>query len=610
MTEARRHVRPSMWPLSKSQSSFQRGSAKRTIWQRRGWILLYSVVLACVLSGWLPPAQKPEPRKYLEPRFPSYLRRPKSVEDVMPYARRLVRNLSQRGGKGLGVAQSGETIAMVTNVGADPMIVDAIKRALVERGVTAQVLFDYDLAGVSRTDALAEKKFVEAYTSEKGYMEIRLEWIDDAFPDPEVPKKWLRERRPDLYDLLYPKGQDLSPHLKEAMAKLHYNQVGKVLQGYLKQHPEVKGIFWGNQDGAGLLRALHPMESKFLGFFTYDNRWEVMSEIPNYPADLWLLTEEQSMEPVAYIDKLHVTDPEGTDLSCDVTEEAAQRWARGVYQRGHLYMFPTQATGRFAFSVVDYPALQKEWIPREPMSLANGVIAGTNGHYGFNPKMEIVFKNGYVAEVRGGGTYGDLTREFLKYPQINDLTFPFHTHPGYFYLYEIGLGTHPKWYRNPAHMMIDDLIPERNRSGVIHWGTGLRLWHDPASPVNSKSWLDFTGKYNFPRDHDFHLHNYFATYDVHLRNTDKWIKLIDRGHLTSLDNPEVRALASRYGDPDTILAEDWVPEMPGINAPGRYEDFARNPWPVSKAVIDKAVAGTYEHYYPPVQKTGGTRAKE
>ena len=38
--------------------------------------------------------------------------------------------------------------------------------------------------------------------------------------------------------------------------------------------------------------------------------------------------------------------------------------------------------------------------------------------------------------------------------------------------------------------------------------------------------------------------------------------------MKSLDDPEVRALASRYGDPDYLLAEDWIPEVPGINAPG------------------------------------------
>ena len=29
-------------------------------------------------------------------------------------------------------------------------------------------------------------------------------WINGQFPDPEVPKKWLKDRRPDLYAELFP----------------------------------------------------------------------------------------------------------------------------------------------------------------------------------------------------------------------------------------------------------------------------------------------------------------------------------------------------------------------------------------------------------------------
>ena len=81
-----------------------------------------------------------------------------------------------------------------------------------------------------------------------------------------------------------------------------------------------------------------------------------------------------------------------------------------------------------------------------------------------------------------------------------------------------------------------------------------------------------------PLDHGWHTHTYFTTYKVRLRNANKWVNLLDKGRMTSLDNPEVRALASRYGDPDYVLAEDWIPEVPGINAPGDYmKDYAPNP---------------------------------
>lgn len=116
-------------------------------------------------------------------------------------------------------------------------------------------------------------------------------------------------------------------------------------------------------------------------------------------------------------------------------------------------------------------------------------------------------------------------------------------------------------------------------------------FHDPASV---KSWL----KGRRP-DHDFHTHTYFSDYQVHLRHADRWVKLIEKGRLTSLDNPEVRAVASRYGNPDQLLTEDWRPEIPGINAPGDYlKDYAPNPWTHVKGVIDRVLAGRYDHFFP------------
>ena len=541
-------------------------------------------------------AEKAGPQ-YPAPRFPSYLKAPQTVDEILPNARALVRNASGFQGSGLGVVNPGETVAMVATAEAEDLVLEAIRRALEERKVKANILYDYGLMGVSREDARAFRKLRQNYTSEEGYMEAS-NWMETQFAKPEVPKKWLKERRPDLYDKLFPKNRDMSPHMKEVWTKLQRDNVGTAIRAYLTKHPEVKGVFWGKGGGTGLRRALHPMETKFLGVFTADNRWEVMGQVPYYPGDIWELSEEKEIEALVYVDKMVANDPEGTNVSADITQEMAERWAKGAYQRGHLYMFPNQATGRFGYSVVDYPAFQKQWLSREPLALLNGVIAGTNGHGGFFPRWEVTFKEGYIVDVKGGGVNGELLRELLNYPRIKELTFPFHNHPGFWYMYEIAFGTHPKAFRNPYYMERGSLGPERLRSGVIHWGLGIRLWHDPTAPVESKSWLDFTAKYDMPRDHGFHTHTYFTTYKLHLRNTDKWLTLLDKGHMTSLDDPEVRALASRYGDPNSILAEDWTPEVPGINAPGQYEDYARDPWTYSKAVTDRAQNGTYAYYYP------------
>jgi hypothetical protein len=47
--------------------------------------------------------------------------------------------------------------------------------------------------------------------------------------------------------------------------------------------------------------------------------------------------------------------------------------------------------------------------------------------------------------------------------------------------------------------------------------------------------------------------------------------LTEHGTLTSMRDPEVRALASRYGNPDEILSRDYYPPFPGINVKGDYE---------------------------------------
>jgi hypothetical protein len=536
--------------------------------------------------------------KYSQPRFPSYLKAPKSVDEIMPFARAVARQTTGLQGEGLGSLKSGESVALVTEASSDDMVVDAIRRAMDERGVKLHVLASYELAGVSRADALEAIKARRQTTAEQGYMEAR-RWMEEMFPDPEVPKKWLKERRPDLYETLYPPRAELSEKARGTLKKLERENVAKGIKDYLEKNPSVKGVFWGTGGTTTLRRYMRPHEDKFLGVNVFDNRWTMMSKISAFPGDVWRLTEERAIEPIAWADRLEVTDPEGTNLTADLTEDMASRWARGVYQQGHLYMFPNQATGRFPYSVVEYPAFQKKWNPRSPTPRASGVIAGTANHAGHYPRVQVYLKDGYINDVKGGGVYGELWREFLKYPRINEVTYPYHDRPGYWQLYEVALGTNPKYYKRPDENMRGDNVTERNRSGVLHYGHGIRVHHSPDSPEWAKEWVDFTTKNNLPNDHWWHVHNYFSTYRLRVRGTkNTWVTVIDKGHMVSLDSPEARALASRYGDPKDILAEDWVPHMPGISAPGRYEDFAKDPWKTVSQVFKKVEEGSYEYFYP------------
>jgi hypothetical protein len=147
-----------------------------------------------------------ESNKYPAPRFPSYLRPAKSLDDIMPFARAAVR---QTGGRTpLGLVEKGMAALIVSEVTADAMVIQAIKKAYEERGVKVYIVSEDELLGINKEEAQKAIQAMNWYTSEQGYMEVR-RWIDDLFIDAEVPKKWLKERRPDLYSAIYTKGEEV-----------------------------------------------------------------------------------------------------------------------------------------------------------------------------------------------------------------------------------------------------------------------------------------------------------------------------------------------------------------------------------------------------------------
>jgi len=109
--------------------------------------------------------------QYPEPRYPSYLKPPTSIDEVLPHVRPLVRNKTGFQGGGLGVAQPGETVTFVLGADAEDLIVEAVKRAMEERGVHVNLVHEYEMVGIRREDALEYRRIRRTYTSEQGYME-------------------------------------------------------------------------------------------------------------------------------------------------------------------------------------------------------------------------------------------------------------------------------------------------------------------------------------------------------------------------------------------------------------------------------------------------------
>ena len=142
--------------------------------------------------------------------------------------------------------------------------------------------------------------------------------------------------------------------------------------------------------------------------------------------------------------------------------------------------------------------------------------------------------------------------------------------PGFFWYWECAIGTNPAVFRLQQEGLCQcygNFLHDRVRSGYIHNGFG-------PGPTQMYELI----KAGLPWVH-VHIHSMFATLEGTTADGETTL-IIDKGHLTALDDTEVRALASKFGDPDKLLSEAWTPAVPGINAPGDYfKDYAQNPIP-------------------------------
>jgi hypothetical protein len=277
-----------------------------------------------------------------------------------------------------------------------------------------------------------------------------------------------------------------------------------------------------------------------------------------------------------------MSDAEGTDVRWAVTEEEAERWAKAAYLQGHIFLYPFQGSRGILAAEFDSQVFPD----------SNGVIAGCSNHTAYFPCVKTYIEHGQIARIEAGGKMGDLARTLLGNPELKNAKYPDAPRPGYWYWFEAALGTNPKYFR-PIHDLMNGGVGainlfERNRSGVFHFGMGFETLDKEA--------MKYCQANNLPCNHDWHIHNYFITYAAKLRDDEQTINVIDRGHLSTMDNPEVRALASKYGDPDLIMREEWIPSLPGVNVPGEYQkDYAPDPWKWIRREGDEIEKGTYKY---------------
>src|SRR5262245_10895067 len=281
------------------------------------------------------------------PAFPSYLRKPDSVEQLMPQARAAAR---QSGGRTpLGLVESGRTLLIVVGEvnGAYPnmMVQAAIKRALEERGVKVLLLTLWDLLGLSEQDYAEFRKGFRTSTIADGQRELEYFFTGTGLmPNPQKGRDWVRQQDPDLYNATWQEPTFTNERLAK-LARDYAPTVADALVAWIDRHPEIDWIVWRGGGRPNTRKMLRHHGEKFLGNYTYLDLYDLMSQVPAFPSDVWRLIETKTIEPLGFVDRVEVTDPEGTAFGYDVNEESAKNWAAGVYQQGHLYMFPAQGTG-------------------------------------------------------------------------------------------------------------------------------------------------------------------------------------------------------------------------------------------------------------------------
>ena len=397
---------------------------------------------------------------------------------------------------GYGATKPGDRVLIAIDTHYEQRVAEAFAQALRERGATVDIL---------RIDAGPDREFEELD-------EIKVTIRDVPFE--KAPRRW--EGLPWVERIAEANGYDLLIHGKGGPTKqtsFRYEQIPWLRAEHLEQ------------GAATFPEDLHHL----INVRTWDRIW----------------TKGRG-------GKVHLTDPEGTDLTFTLHEEYFDGSRRGfvadpVRSHGHLHGHPPQ--------------------PILPQEDATGVIAGTTSHFARPfPHIRLHFEGGRLEAVEGGGKYGDAWRELLAATKKNE--YPVFPRPGLFWLWELAIGTNPRVQRpSRIHLLSSGGFEwERRRSGVIHAGIGTR-WRGPEEV--------WAGERGITYGH-LHVHLLFPTYAI-TTTSGETVKVIDHGRLQALDDPEVREYARRYGDPDRLLREDWIPEIPGINARGSYQDFARDP---------------------------------
>jgi hypothetical protein len=243
-----------------------------------------------------------------------------------------------------------------------------------------------------------------------------------------------------------------------------------------------------------------------------------------YPLDVWDAIDDKTWELLGGARRIEISEEGGTHLTFDLTPDdwAAQQSGEEGSSRGRPY-----TPGHIFVPFPKDKRLEGEIAIR---SLTFG---------GAVPLTRCTVEGRRVTKVEGGGAFGDTLRR--SFEEFKDKTYPGLPGPGSNWISTFAMCTNPKFRRSPSYQTakgsarVHSWCLGHRRSGFLHASIGSGL----AAP-----------NHKIIR----HFDMMFTTVVADGR------PVIKEGHLVALDAPEVQKVAERYGDPDNLLREDWVPD--------------------------------------------------
>lgn len=248
----------------------------------------------------------------------------------------------------------------------------------------------------------------------------------------------------------------------------------------------------------------------------------------NFPLELWDAIDAKTWEMLANARRLEITDADGTDFALDLTAEDWARPGRGD-EAGGLKAGLPYIPGHLLIP-----------FPGDRQGVQGTVTVRSLTFGGPVPPAKLTVEGRQVTKVDGGGSFGERLREsFERYR--DDASYSAQPGPGCNWIATFAMCTNPKARRSPTYSevagsaRVHAWTTGHRRSGFIHSSLGSVL----LSPT----------------------HKNIRHFDIQaptLKADGRTV--VDHGHLVTLDHPEVRKAAERFGDPDRLLTEDWIPD--------------------------------------------------